>query len=63
MQIEMMKEDLDALLMDDIGRNREQSVIPDKYEHHHSPDDKDFRLIPDTQDTKNAWKRYLPIIY
>lgn len=62
-QIEMMKSDLDALRMDDVTRNREQSVIPDKYEHNHSPDDEDFRLVPATEDKKNQWKKYLPITY
>jgi len=62
-QIELMKSDLDALRMDDLVRNREQSVIPDKYEHNHSPDEDDFRLTPAAEDKANAWKKYLPIVY
>eukprot|EP01084_Bolivina_argentea_P276325 471483_1 len=60
-QISMMKKDLDLLRMAE--HDRQQSVIPDKYEHQHSPDDSDFRLIPDPLDKRNAWKRYLPIVF
>ncbi len=45
-----MKKDLDLLRTEETC-DREQSVISDKYEHQHSPDDKDFRLIPDPLDT------------
>jgi len=66
LQIEAMKEDLDALKMDDGGHNREQSILPDRYEFNHrgGDDDDAFRLVPPANAPKSdAWKRYLPITY
>lgn len=66
LQIEAMKEDLDALKMDDGGHNREQSILPDRYEfNHRAGDDADeFRLVPPANAPKSdAWKKYLPIAY
>eukprot|EP01084_Bolivina_argentea_P100912 181021_1 len=36
--------------------------IPEEYEHKHSPDQEEFRLIPHHED-KDKWKIYLPIVY
>eukprot|EP01083_Nonionella_stella_P310890 1106472_1 len=44
----------------------QQSVIADRYEHHHNPNEPAelfVQLIPDHQDKKNQWKRYLPITF
>merc|ERR1719474_509789 len=39
------------------------SIIPERYEHQHDPNQEEFRLIPDITDTAQKWKRYFPISY
>jgi SulP family sulfate permease len=67
LQIQAMKEDLDALKMgDDALHTREQSILPDRYEFNHRPaeDGDEFRLVPPANAPKSdAWKKYLPITY
>eukprot|EP01083_Nonionella_stella_P028947 79804_1 len=42
--------------------DRQISEIPDEYEHKHSPDGEEFRLIPHHGDS-DKWKIFIPIIY
>merc|ERR1719229_866790 len=73
-EIQTMKQDLAALHEDEsAGRSnvampamhhqQSHSVIPERYEHHHDPNQEEFRLIPDATDKAQAWKRYIPIVY
>merc|ERR1719474_1518299 len=69
-----MKHDLQKLKDDDEAENvgiempnmrhqQSHSIIPERYEHHHDPNQEEFRLIPDITDTAQKWKRYFPISY